>query len=211
MTSEQQRVVIDGAGLVAVECDGQGDDIPASIGHKAGADTDLTRTCIPPGAGQGGQDRLGPAGTWASRPQPGDDQRIPWGGLLHQIRPDRCNSHGFGDSHSRDKRMKNVKTKLSHLKVVSLLTDKHDLIIKGNGLSIPVSDPEICAWWRGRGLKRDELTNQIKAEGGLGVHLETGDPLTVAQLGGGAPGLVPEAGHGLAGGLRAIRVVELPG
>ena len=42
------------------------------------------------------------------------------------------------------------------------------------------------------------------------VHLETGDPLTVAQLGGGAPGLVPEAAHGLAGGLGAVSVVELP-
>ena len=58
MTSEQQRVIIDGAGLVAVNCDGQGDDISASIGHKADTDTDLTLTCIPPGAGQGGQGRL---------------------------------------------------------------------------------------------------------------------------------------------------------
>ena len=95
---------------------------------------------------------------------------------------------------------------MSHLKVVSLLTDKHDLIIKGNGLSIPVSDPEVCARWRSGGLKRDELTNHIR----LGVHLETGDPLAVAQLGGGAPGLVPQAGHGLAGGLGAVSVVELP-
>ena len=41
-------------------------------------------------------------------------------------------------------------------------------------------------------------------------HLEAGDPLALSQLGGGAPGLVPEAAHRLAGGAGAVSVVKLP-
>ena len=45
---------------------------------------------------------------------------------------------------------------------------------------------------------------------GQGTHLETGDPLAVPQLGGGAPGLVPQAAHGLTGGTGPVSVMKLP-
>ena len=44
---------------------------------------------------------------------------------------------------------------------------------------------------------------------GQGPHLETGNPLAVPQLGGGAPGLVPQAAHGLARGPGPVSVMKL--
>ena len=90
MTSEQQRVVIDGAGLVAVYSDWQGDDISVNISDKGDEDSHLILTCSPQWAGQGAQGRWGSVGIWASHPHSGDGQRIPWEGHHRQARPDRC-------------------------------------------------------------------------------------------------------------------------